>query len=74
MTEIISRTKLLLLECKSRYSHPAQRLISTGRGGGKTVDEETGKRVQTKSQDTSALAIDFQETRKQNRPVVVIAG
>ncbi|KAE9365208.1 hypothetical protein N431DRAFT_420140 [Stipitochalara longipes BDJ] len=43
-------------------------------GGGKTVDEATGTRVQTKSQDDCPLATAFQNTQQILQPVVVIAG
>ncbi len=72
--EIILQTKSLLLECKCDYLHWEPLLINPGRGGGKTLNEDTGKQEQTKSQDDCTLAVAFRKNQEMNHPVVVIAG
>lgn len=43
-------------------------------GGGKTVDDKTGERVQTKAQDDCTLAVSFIRSRQMYQQIGVIAG
>jgi hypothetical protein len=52
----------------------AEAVANVSSGGGKTVDDKTGERVQTRAQDDCTLAISFIRSQQMYQPIGVIAG